>query len=80
MRRLAPRGLPSGLHWAAVAAPRRLDGEAFLYFGWWRASVQHAHAVKQTALRAVRALIFGDLERVFEVGPVFRAENSYTHR
>ena len=22
----------------------------------------------------------GDLERVFEVGPVFRSENSFTHR
>jgi len=43
------------------------------YFGGDAYLAQSPQLYKQMALMA-------DLERVFEVGPVFRAENSYTHR
>jgi len=43
------------------------------YFGGAAYLAQSPQLYKQMALMA-------DLERVFEVGPVFRAENSYTHR
>jgi len=43
------------------------------YFGGAAYMAQSPQLYKQMALMA-------DLERVFEVGPVFRAENSYTHR
>ena len=43
------------------------------YFGGNAYMAQSPQLYKQMALMA-------DLDRVFEVGPVFRAENSYTHR
>ena len=43
------------------------------YFGGSAYMAQSPQLYKQMALMA-------DLDRVFEVGPVFRAENSYTHR
>ncbi|GJD07991.1 Aspartate--tRNA ligase, cytoplasmic [Galdieria sulphuraria] len=43
------------------------------YFGQNACLAQSPQLYKQMA-------ICGDLERVFEIGPVFRAENSYTHR
>ena len=43
------------------------------YFGGAAYMAQSPQLYKQMALMA-------DLDRVFEVGPVFRAENSYTHR
>ncbi|KAL1528509.1 hypothetical protein AB1Y20_009852 [Prymnesium parvum] len=43
------------------------------YFGGAAYLAQSPQLYKQMALMA-------DLDRVFEVGPVFRAENSYTHR
>lgn len=43
------------------------------YFGQDACLAQSPQLYKQMAICA-------DLERVFEIGPVFRAENSYTHR
>ncbi|GJQ10802.1 hypothetical protein GpartN1_g4991.t1 [Galdieria partita] len=43
------------------------------YFGQNACLAQSPQLYKQMAICA-------DLERVFEIGPVFRAENSYTHR
>eukprot|EP01114_Cavostelium_apophysatum_P000293 TRINITY_DN10275_c0_g1_i2.p1 TRINITY_DN10275_c0_g1~~TRINITY_DN10275_c0_g1_i2.p1 ORF type:complete len:599 (+),score=188.35 TRINITY_DN10275_c0_g1_i2:52-1797(+) len=43
------------------------------YFDRWAYLAQSPQLYKQMAITA-------DMERVFEIGPIFRAENSFTHR
>ena len=54
---------------------RRSGADVFKveYFDRFAYLAQSPQLYKQMAL-------MGDLERVFEVGPVFRSENSFTHR